>query len=412
VGEPWWWTMPDGRICLYDAAAQAAFGPLAVSIPDIRGSKTATQMAMLDKAGELLAASTADLVAAVEDEAGTSPFTSHLLVYLPTVIDPLSPEAKRANVPLQWASPAFDVLQLEDYDWVTTGNHGATARGFAEMNARLGYPVAQQHYFSGFVLQQGSDAQWFDIERAIELAKTRATAEVYVWALPQVARDGFVHFQIGNESEADVEAFHDILFPLGIGREAEVSAEFSTNVVTLMSGHERRNSDWADARMAYNVAPGVRSEAELIELMQFFRARRGAAVGFRFRDPFDNSSNDNNDAPNILDQLLGTGDGIRTSFQLLKRYGDGDSAQERTITRPTIGSIRVAIDGLESSAWSLGPLGEIQFEMPPPAGVEVTAGFHFDVPVRFDQDRIDVSRSTFGAADMPNVMLVEIKEVA
>ncbi|WP_349024600.1 DUF2460 domain-containing protein [Sphingorhabdus sp.] len=412
IGEPWWWTMPDGRICLYDAAALASFGPQAVSIPDIRGPKSLAQNAMLDKAGELLAASTAALVAAVEAEAGTSPFTSHLLVYLPTVIDPLSPEAKRANVPVQWASPAFDVLQLEDYDWVTTGNHGATARGFAEMNMRLGYPVAQQHYFSGFVLQPGSDAQWFDIERAVELAKARATAEVYVWALPQVARDGFVHFQIGNESEADMEAFHDILFPLGIGREAEVAAEFSTNVVTLMSGHERRNSDWADARMAYNVAPGVRSEAELVELMQFFRARRGAAVGFRFSDPFDNSSHANNGDPGMLDQHLGIGDGVQTLFQLLKRYGDGESAQVRAITRPRTGSVRIAINGVATTAWTLGPLGQIQFEAPPSAAAEVTAGFRFDVPVRFDQDRIDVSRSTFGAGEMPNVMLVEIKEAA
>lgn len=412
VGEPWWWTMPDGRICLYDAAALAAFGPLAVSIPDIRGPKSPAQNAMLDKAGELLAASTAALVAAVEAEAGASPFTSHLLVYLPTVIDPVSPEAKRANVPVQWASPAFDVLQLEDYDWVTTGNHGATARGFAEMTARLGYPVAQQHYFSGFVLQPGSDAQWFDIERAVALAKARATAEVYVWALPQVARDGFVHFQIGNESEGEVEAFHDILFPLGIGREAAVSAEFSTNVVTLMSGHERRNSDWADARMAYNVAPGVRSEAELVELLQFFRARRGAAIGFRFSDPFDNSSNEDNGEPGNSDQILGEGDGIRTTFQLVKRYGIGDDTQERTITRPRPDTIRIAVNGIETTAWNLAAGGKILFETPPSIGAVVSAGFRFDVPVRFDQDRIDVNRSTFGAGDMPNVMLVEIKEAA
>lgn len=412
VGEPWWWTMPDGRICLYDASALAAFGPLAVSIPDIRGSKTAAQKAMLDKAGELLAASTAALVAAVEDEAAPSPFTSHLLVYLPTVIDPLSPEAKRANVPVQWASPAFDILQLEDYDWVTTGNHGATSRGFQELNSRLGYPISQQHYFSGFVLSPEDTVQWFEIERSAELARARATADIYIWALPQVARDGFVHFQIGDESEVEVEAFHDVLFPLGIGREAEVSAEFSTNVVTLMSGHERRNSDWADARMAYNVAPGVRSEAELVELMQFFRARRGAAIGFRFSDPFDSSSNEDNGEPGYSDQILGEGNGIRTTFQLVKRYGIGEGAQERVITRPRVGTVRIAVNGIETPAWNLAAGGQIVFETPPVNGAIISAGFHFDVPVRFNQDRIDVNRSTFGAGDMPNVMLVEIKEAA
>lgn len=119
---------------------------------------------------------------------------------------------------------------------------------------------------------------------AATLHEARGTADIFVWALPQVARDGFVHFQIGNESEADVNAFDDVVFPLSIGRNAEVSAEFSTNVVTLLSGHERRNSDWSDARMSYDVAPGIRSEAEQAELLDFFCARRGAAIAFRFAD--------------------------------------------------------------------------------------------------------------------------------
>jgi hypothetical protein len=140
IGEPWWWIKPDGRICLYDSAATAAFGVLSVSIPNIAGSKTTAQNAMLDKAGELLADSTASIIAAVRDEAGSAGAQALLLVYLPTVLDPLAPEAKRANVPSGWASPAFDVLQLEDYDWVISGNHGATARGVPAMTARLGYP--------------------------------------------------------------------------------------------------------------------------------------------------------------------------------------------------------------------------------------------------------------------------------
>ena len=69
---------------------------------------------MLDALGALLAASTAALVAAARDAAGASDFRSHLLVYLPSVLDPAAPELRRANVPLGWAAPAFDVLQLED----------------------------------------------------------------------------------------------------------------------------------------------------------------------------------------------------------------------------------------------------------------------------------------------------------
>jgi uncharacterized protein (TIGR02217 family) len=411
VGEPWWWIMPDGRICLYDAAATAAFGALSVPIPDIKGPKTPAQNAMLDRAGELLAASTAALAAAVEDEAGTASFTSHILVYLPTVLDPLVPEAKRANVPLGWAAPAFDVLQLEDYDWVTTGNHGATAKGIAEATARLGYPIDEQHYFAGFVLRPEERAQWREIEFAAAASARRGSAETYVWALPQVARDGFTHFRIGDESEDDVQAFDDVLFPIEIGREAEAIAEFSTHIVTTMSGHERRNSDWADARMSYDVAPGVRSESEVAQLTGFFRARRGSAIGFRFADPFEDSSNDMLDPPTMSDQPIGTGNGVQTRFQLTKAYGEGSDRQVRPITRARAGTVLVAVNGIASIDWALDSNGVVVFGIAPPMGANITAGFRFDVPVRFADDRLEVNRATFGAGAMPSVMLVELKEI-
>jgi uncharacterized protein (TIGR02217 family) len=412
VGEPWWWIMPDHRICLYDATATAAFGALSVSIPDIRGAKSSAQNAMLDKAGELLAASTAALVAAVENEADTAPFESHLLVYLPTVLDPLAPEAKRANVPLDWATPAFDVLQLEDYDWVTSGNHGATERAMPLMQSRLGYPVAEQHYFAGFVLRPEDKTHWREIAFAAQAAQDRGTAQVFIWALPQVARDGFTWVKIGHESEDDVQPFDDVTFPIEIGREAEMAAEFSTNIVTMMSGNERRNTDWADARMAYDVAPGVRSEAELATLLTFFRARRGAAIAFRFADPFDDSSNGTDGEPTATDQLLGAGNGVKTKFALTKSYGSGPTAQLRRITRPRSGSVLVAVDGVPSTGWMLTERGRINFDTAPPAGAQVTAGFRFDVPARFAEDRLNVSRATFAAGDMPSVTLVEVKEAA
>lgn len=412
VGEPWWWVMPDHRICLYDAAATAAFGVLSVPIPDIRGATTAAQKAMLDKAGELLAASTAALVAAVEDEAGTTPFTSHLLVYLPTVLDPAAPEAKRANVPLDWAAPAFDVLQLEDYDWVISGNHGATLRAMPLIEARLGYPQTEQHYFAGFVPNAANKAQWRDIAFAAQAAGKRGTAQTFIWALPQVARDGFTWFQIGDESEDDVQAFDDVTFPLEIGREADMTAEFSTNVVSLMSGHERRNSDWADARMAYDVAPGVRSETELATLLAFFRARRGAAIGFRFSDPFDDSSNGASDVPTATDQSIGVGDGVTTIFPLVKHYGTGAGAQQRRITRPRGGTVLVAVNGVATTGWALADQGCIVFDTAPASSAQITAGFRFDVPVRFADDRLNAARSTFGAGDMASVLLVEVKEAA
>ena len=84
-----------------------------------------------------------------------------------------------------------------------------------------------------------------------------------------------------------MEAFDDVRFPVALGREASVEPAFSTAVVTGAGGGEQRNSDWADARLRFDAGPGVRGEADLHALIAFFRARRGAAVAFRFEDPFD-----------------------------------------------------------------------------------------------------------------------------
>ncbi len=407
VGEPWWWVMPeDGRICLYDAAAKAAFGDALVSIPDISGPKTAVQKAMLDQAGEMLAQSTADLVAAVKNEALGAPVETLLLAYLPTILDAAAPEAKRANLPVGWASPAFDILQLEDYDWVIADNQSETERGIDLATQRLGYPMARQHYFSGFVLTADDSFIWPNMVDAVAAARARGTPEIFIWALPQVARDGFTYFQ---EQEDDMDAFDDVQFPLAIGRGATVSPRFSTDVVTTLSGHEKRNSDWADARLEFDAGPGVRSEEELRRLIAFFRARRGAAKAFRFTDPYDHSSNNMIDPPTATDQVIGTGDGGQTRFTLVKNYGDGEP-QQRIINRPVRSSVLVAVDGAVVSNWSLDTLGQIVFDSPPVEDAQITAGFLFDVPVRFADDRLDVSASTFLAGEIPEVRLIEVRE--
>ncbi|PQM28311.1 TIGR02217 family protein [Sphingopyxis lindanitolerans] len=405
VGEPWWWVGGGGRLCAYDAATTAALGGASVAIADVRGSLTAAQRAMLDALGALLATSTAALVAAARDEAGVAGLVSHLLVYLPTVLDPDAPELRRANVPMGWAAPAFGVLQLEDYDWVTGGRGAATAGARGAMTVRLGYPVGEQHYFAGFVLRGEDRAQWAAIADAAEAARRAGVARTFVWALPQVARDGYVSF----DGEDEVQAFDAVDFPLAIGREAMALTEFSTQIISSPSGHEQRASEWAEARMRYDAGPGVRSEADVRTLAGFFRARRGAARAFRFRDPFDQGSAADGGLPGAADQLLGVGDGSRRQFALVKHYGAGDAVQERRVRLPVEGSVRVSVDGVETAAFVVTSDGEVLLDAAPATGVAVRAGFVFDVPVRFAEDRLEVSRATFLAGEMAHVPLVEVR---
>lgn len=405
VGEPWWWVNPGGKICGYDAAAVAALGGASVAIPDVRAELDTAQTAMLDALGALLATSTGALVAAARDAAGAADFASHLLVFLPTVLDPAAPELRRANVPVGWAAPAFDVLQLEDYDWVTGGRGAETGPARGAMVARLSYPIDEQHYFSGFVLLADDRGQWAAIAEAAAASVRAGVARTFVWALPQVARDGFVWF----DGEDEVQPYDAVDFPLAIGREALAITEFSTQIVSSPSGHEQRASEWADARMRYDAGPGVRSEADVRALADFFRARRGAARAFRFRDPFDHGSAADGGLPAADDQMLGVGDGSRRQFALVKRYGTGDAVQVRAIRLPVAGSVRVAVDGVETAAFVLTDEGEVLLDVAPAAGIAVRAGFRFDVPVRFAEDRLEVSRATFLAGEMASVNLIEVR---
>ncbi|MGB3738517.1 MAG: DUF2460 domain-containing protein [Pontixanthobacter sp.] len=414
IGEPWWWVTPDHKPCLYDAAALAAyFGILGGDPPvivSVRETMDADQIALLDAAGAMLSASTAALTQAVRDAAGSGPAEVLLLAFTPSILDPLSPELKRANVPVGWAHPAFDRLQLEDYDWLTAGADANRRAAYAEFDARLGYPIERQDYLSGFVLRaQDADAYWRHIDAGLDEAAARGVTQRFVWALPQISRDGYTRLAPHKE-DTDMQAFDDVSYPLALARDVGVSPEFSTSVAVTASGHEQRNTLWSDARLHYDVGPGVRAESELAVLIAFFRARRGAARGFRLTDPFDFSSNGMTGVPRASDQTIGTGDGATATFSLVKHYGTGDDPQIRRITRPRVDTVAVSVNGATVTDWRYLTRGRIALGAPPPPGADIRAGFLFDVPVRFAQDRLDVTGVNFAAGEAPSVPLIEVRE--
>jgi uncharacterized protein (TIGR02217 family) len=411
LGEPWWWTTGDGRICLYDDAAKAAFGGNPVAIEDMRTGLTQDQLDLLDQAGLLLSQSTSTLTDAVRQAAAPAAAEVSLLTFTPTILAPDMRELVRANMPLEWASPAFDRLQVEDYDWLTSGAEALRKAAYRTLDQRLGYPPEQQDYFAGFVpASENADAFWPLIDGGLDEAGERGIGQRYVWALPQICRDGFTRH--ANPEDDTMQSFDDVIYPLALGRDATVSPEFSTSVSVTASGFERRSSQWTDARLRYDVGPGIRSDAELGTLIAFFRARRGAARGFRLADPFDFSSNGMTGAPTMFDQLLGIGDGLTASFRLTKSYGDPSDPQMRPISRPREGTVLVSVDGVATPAFTLESGGLVVFDTAPAESAAVRAGFLFDVPVRFAEDRLDISGSAFAAGEAPSVPLIEVREAA
>ncbi|MEW9806802.1 phage distal tail protein, Rcc01695 family [Mesorhizobium marinum] len=214
---------------------------------------------------------------------------------------------------------------------------------------------------------------------------------------------------------SELSSFHDVRFPSAVSFGATGGPERRNEIVALTSGREKRNARFSQSRRHYDAGTGVRSLADLHDVLAFFEARRGSLHAFRFRDPFDMKSCRPDDLPLATDQILGTGDGATARFALTKTYGEGEDAYRRFISRPVIETLRVAVAGVEKTApaqWSFDlATGEVVLAPDSVAAVGevVTAGYEFDVPVRFDAERIAVSITAFKAGQIPSIPLIEVR---
>ncbi|MDX5349979.1 MAG: DUF2460 domain-containing protein [Paracoccaceae bacterium] len=206
-------------------------------------------------------------------------------------------------------------------------------------------------------------------------------------------------------------AFHEVRFPEAISRGARGGPERRTQVVELASGDEERNASWANSRRRYDIAYGIRRADDLATVVAFFEARNGRLHGFRFKDWADYKSCLPSQTPGPLDQQIGIGDGTRTTFALVKRYTSGAQTWTRAITRPVAGTTRIALGGVEQAeGWAVDPIsGFVTFAAPPANGAAITAGFEFDVPVRFDTDTLDVTLDLERMGSIPSIPLLEIR---
>lgn len=208
-------------------------------------------------------------------------------------------------------------------------------------------------------------------------------------------------------------AFHDIRFPANLSFGALGGPERRTEIVALANGHEERNTPWEHSRRRYDAGMGLRSLDDLETLIAFFEARRGRLHAFRWKDWADWKSSRPSMPTTAVDQRLGYGDGVTTTFQLRKRYLSGDADYYRPIRKPVSGTVTVAIADDPKVAGSEfevdAETGIVSFATAPDIGALVTAGFEFDVPVRFDTDRIAVSLASFNAGEVPDVPVIEVR---
>ena len=213
---------------------------------------------------------------------------------------------------------------------------------------------------------------------------------------------------------AELDAFHEVLFPSAVSFGATGGPVRRNEIVTLTSGRERRNARFAESRRSYDAGTGLRSLDDVYAVLAFFEARRGSLHGFRFRDPFDRKSCAPHETPSALDQTIGTGDGTTAAYQLIKIYGSGPDAYQRPIRKPVEGTVSVAVDGAARVAgvdFTVdATTGLVVFEPAsiPQAGLSVTAGYEFDVPVRFDSEALAVSLAAFKAGQIPAIPLIEV----
>ena len=208
-------------------------------------------------------------------------------------------------------------------------------------------------------------------------------------------------------------SFHETRFPASLSFGSIGGPERLTEIVTLASGFEERNTPWAQARRRYDAGMALRSLEDIEALIAFFEARQGQLYGFRWKDWSDYKSSRAGAAPGFDDQSIGLGDDATVAFQLLKTYRSGAQDAVRPIVKPVAGSVRIGLDGLEmteSVDYAVDDTtGIVTFSEPPGSDVVVTAGYEFDVPVRFDTDRIAVSLASFEAGEVPDVPVVEIR---
>lgn len=202
----------------------------------------------------------------------------------------------------------------------------------------------------------------------------------------------------------------DELFPVHISRGSAGGPDWPAEIITLSSGGEERNTRISAPLRSYDAAYSVRTNDELYQILELYYVAMGRLYGFRMLDWSDYRSKAPHVAPAFTDQVLGTGNGVTSTFPLKKTYGSGATAFQRPITKP-YGTIEIGLNGVrKTDGFSIDMAsGLVSFAAPPAIGAHLTWGGQFHVPVRFDCKLDQVSLRTAAVGDIPSILLKELR---
>lgn len=202
-------------------------------------------------------------------------------------------------------------------------------------------------------------------------------------------------------------AFYDMELPEGIEYGSVTGVGFGTHVQQVGS-HTVRVAGFAQPVHRFQPIKVLQTREQAYALKAFAIGARGSLHSWKLADIIDNTSaSDGVSAPTSADQILGTGDGNRTVFQLVKGYRVGLPGEYyRTISLPVSGSIVVAVNGVTTTAFVSSGDGRIALNVAAPSGHVVTAGFRFRVPAFFEKSVDDFVRlipSAFARWEIPDL---------
>lgn len=195
----------------------------------------------------------------------------------------------------------------------------------------------------------------------------------------------------------------NIRLPIDVERGVKGGPVFNTTINMSDGGFIAANQNWAYPLYRGNVGYGIQTDDNLRDVIDFFWARRGRLRGFLFRDWSDYE---------MVNEPVGTGNGVIQNFQCIRRYADTVLPFDRPLKYPIESTMVVSVNGtpISDTLWSLLSTGEVRFTTAPTMGQVITVSGEFNIACRFTQDDLEVQMEVWNAGAIPSIGIMEVRE--